>query len=592
MKKLIYFALALTVLMLSCACTKREQNVPENSDRTEEETTDPSALELARNGICGYRIVRPDGGDTDTAEVAGALRLAFRDTLGVTPEIVTDFEAETEKEILVGRTNRSASGAAAERLRDSVGYLITVTGEQIVICATDVAFLREAVNAFVAEWLEPCRGKQVCTVPRSMNRQISKQDYIRNGWSLQTVPAYEGGTLSDSLYACGAGFGDDSGHDTKDESQMQLISGTSTAEFRSYLKKLERNGFSKVFENKVDDSEYAEYRLGEVLVYTWYHPKKREARVILDRSGIALDELKTGTEAGGAVEFYQFRLNYCEGSKDSSPYPDCGMFYIFRLRDNSLFLIDGGHPKQATDADLDRVMAFLRNITGSETVQVRAWFITHAHGDHAGLPDLLLRKYASDIRIDTVMANIPCMNQIGGYSDVYRTFLGTLEAKYPSAAFLKLHPGMTFSMGGLTVDVLYTHEEAVNAETGKTKISDFNDSSTVLRVTFGGKRVLFLGDANKVIEESLIELYAPETLQADIVQIAHHGINPLNYIYRMTKGTYALVSNSEVNAHLNGGSCERAYAIYSRYFQTILYEMDATYRFRIADGELVQDSVK
>ena len=289
MKKLIYFALALTVLALSCACTKREQNAPEDSDRTEEETTDPSALELARNGICGYRIVRPDSGDTDTAEVAGALRLAFRDTLGVTPEIVTDFEAETEKEILVGRTNRSASGAAAGRLSDSVGYLITVTGEQIVICATDVAFLREAVNTFVAEWLEPCRGKQVCTVPRSMNRQISKQDYIRNGWSLQTVPAYEGGTLSDSLYACGAGFGDDSGHDTKDESQMQLISGTSTAEFRSYLKKLERNGFSKVFGNTVDDSEYAEYRLGEVLVYTWYHPKKREARVILDRSGIALD---------------------------------------------------------------------------------------------------------------------------------------------------------------------------------------------------------------------------------------------------------------------------------------------------------------
>ena len=184
------------------------------------------------------------------------------------------------------------------------------------------------------------------------------------------------------------------------------------------------------------------------------------------------------------------------------------------------------------------------------------------------------------------------LDRMIAYSDEYRSFLGTLEAKYPSAAFLKLHPGMTFSMGGLTVDVLYTHEEAVNAGTGKTKISDFNDSSTVLRVTFGGKRVLFLGDANKVIEESLIELYAPETLQADIVQIAHHGINPLNYIYRLTKGTYALVSNSEVNAHLNGGSCERAYAIYSRYFQTILYEMDATYRFRIADGELVQDSVK
>lgn len=590
-KKIIAVLTLLLLLSLLISCNKKPED-PQESDSVETSgELDADVLYLVQNGICDYRVVRPDGGNNSAASIASSLRLAVQENLNVLPAIVTDYESETAKEILIGETNRSASKALQKRLENTVGYAISVMDEKIVICATSENFLKEAVENFIATYLVPCRGQTSCTIAKDTDRIISKQDYIRQGWLLQSIPAYEGGELSSGMYSAGAGLLDDHIHDTEDESYMQVVSQTSKSEFRNYLERLERNGFEQLFTNTVDNSVFYEYYDGKNLVYTYFNTENKEVRVIWDRSGIPFDQIDQSGNGSSEIEFYQYQLNYCEGEINNDIYPDCGMFYIFRLQDNSLFIIDGGHPKQATDEVLEKVMTFFQSITGSENVTVRAWFITHAHGDHAGLPNLLLQKYSNQITLQMVMANVPCMNLIGGYSTEYTVFLKTVQAKYPLVPFLKLHTGMSFSLGGVQIDVLYTHEDAYNAETGSTKISHFNDSSTVIRVSFGGKRVLFLGDAHNVIENTLIEMYQPETLQADMVQIAHHGINQLNYIYRLTNGTYALVSNSEFNAHLNGGSCEKAYNIYSKYFSEILYEMNDTYRFTVRNGELVLETV-
>ncbi|MEG0229140.1 MAG: MBL fold metallo-hydrolase, partial [Oscillospiraceae bacterium] len=50
---------------------------------------------------------------------------------------------------------------------------------------------------------------------------------------------------------------------------------------------------------------------------------------------------------------------------------------------------------------------------------------------------------------------------------------------------------------------------------------DLNDSSVVLKVTFGNKKFLFTGDIEKTAEQDLID--SGVNLSADFLKIAHHG---------------------------------------------------------------------
>jgi hypothetical protein len=50
-----------------------------------------------------------------------------------------------------------------------------------------------------------------------------------------------------------------------------------------------------------------------------------------------------------------------------------------------------------------------------------------------------------------------------------------------------------------------------------------NDTGAVLRVHYPNRDVLFLADIEPAAARELMELYTPEQLQCDIVQLAHHG---------------------------------------------------------------------
>ena len=68
-------------------------------------------------------------------------------------------------------------------------------------------------------------------------------------------------------------------------------------------------------------------------------------------------------------------------------------------------------------------------------------------------------------------------------------------------------------------------------EDGKTLVSDYNDTTTVIRADVGDMRVMLLGDISELAEERIISYYTSETLGADIVQVAHHNFNHLIKIY-------------------------------------------------------------
>ncbi len=53
--------------------------------------------------------------------------------------------------------------------------------------------------------------------------------------------------------------------------------------------------------------------------------------------------------------------------------------------------------------------------------------------------------------------------------------------------------------------------------------SDYNDTSFVLRVSYGDNAVLCMGDAGEVAERFMIKAFKNHLLRADILKIGHHG---------------------------------------------------------------------
>ena len=76
--------------------------------------------------------------------------------------------------------------------------------------------------------------------------------------------------------------------------------------------------------------------------------------------------------------------------------------------------------------------------------------------------------------------------------------------------------GLPREMAGMRVDVLWPQAADGNC--------DDNDRSIVLRLSYGGRRVLLTGDIEAAAEERLLHRHAGTgALEADVLKIAHHG---------------------------------------------------------------------
>ena len=91
-------------------------------------------------------------------------------------------------------------------------------------------------------------------------------------------------------------------------------------------------------------------------------------------------------KSGDTTGVYQYALPLVDATHTwGQNYVDRGMLYVVKLADGRVVIFDGGESVQFTNARLDDLMDFLRDITGvgkNGTVTIAAWFLTHAHQDH------------------------------------------------------------------------------------------------------------------------------------------------------------------------------------------------------------------
>ncbi len=404
-------------------------------------------------------------------------------------------------------------------------------------------------------------------------------------WKIDGVPAYTKGELQDKLVLLGGGL---EGFDKtpEEESLMQVIDRTSELEFLAYCSELSAAGFDCDYSLDETYGLFREFVCGDRLVYTYYMKRAGQARVILDRSSVNYAEFMgedTVPQTRDDSELMQFGLYYADPIRGIAS--TCGMLYVIRTRNNKLFLVDGGEGAQCTNESFDELIKLLRQMTGTadgEKMTINCWFSTHAHNDHMDYFINFVRRYHDIVEVERILFNFPRPENMNLPEEMLDKFvnkylggaMAELRKHCPDARFMKAHTGQRFCFEGLTAEVVQTHEDLAYDNECDRYIQGINTTSTLLMLTFEGKRFLILGDCEEDNGRIMRKFYLPEEVSCDYLQAAHHLANLNENIYNYISADTVLIPQGRMRIHRIR---REHYAILCRYFDRDKFHLEGDY---------------
>ena len=417
-------------------------------------------------------------------------------------------------------------------------------------------------------------------------------------WVL-TCPSPVGGTLLKGFYNSGSGLADDTITETNEFSKMQVLVGAAEADYTAYLNLLKDAGYAQIMDNTIGVNQYAEFTKDGLVYHVAFMAGDGELRVSEDRAGVPLSEFAYDTKGDKQTVLYQYGLYYDPDNDVTDHSVNCGMMYIVRLSDNRLVLVDGGHLTQASEEFMEGLVNFLHEITDTkkgETINVAAWYMTHAHGDHVTVMAKLCNRYHDEVALERVMFNIPSYQvRSNGYDGNTTTVKAMIRKYYPDVKFLKFHSGQRFNLSDLGIEVLYTHEDAIGtaqfeaalaSEKAVTfDIRDYNSSSSVIRFTIDGKTFILLGDISSGAEAVIAKNFSAEVLHSDAMQAAHHCFNYLRVLYPLIAAPTVMMPNSYYACHREENLPKLGILLPFVENDQIYYESDGTVGFAVVDGQ-------
>lgn len=162
------------------------------------------------------------------------------------------------------------------------------------------------------------------------------------------------------------------------------------------------------------------------------------------------------------------------------------------LCDGEAMLIDGGEADQSS-----KIYAYLENHGVDYLDCIVA---THAHSDHiGGLSGAL--NYAA---VGTALC--PVTSYDSKTFDSFTKYLGK-----QGVSITVPQPGDAFNLGSALVEIMGPQEN----------YDDANDTSIVLKITYGATAFLFTGDAERASEADILD--AGYDLSATVLKVGHHG---------------------------------------------------------------------
>lgn len=187
-------------------------------------------------------------------------------------------------------------------------------------------------------------------------------------------------------------------------------------------------------------------------------------------------------------------------------------------------------------------------------------FGTHPHEDHIGGMDDIINNFKID--------NYYMPDKI----TTTKTFEDVLDALINNnLQYTILEKGDEFNLSSANFKVIYAGDET----------NDINDSSIVLKLTYGNNSFLLTGDATSNVEKTLLN----DDIKSDVLKVAHHGSNysSTDEFLDVVSPKYAVISVGKNNSY-NHPSNSTLKKLNDRNIKLYRTDLDGTIKFT-SDGE-------
>lgn len=185
---------------------------------------------------------------------------------------------------------------------------------------------------------------------------------------------------------------------------------------------------------------------------------------------------------------------------------------------NKYMLIDAGN-----NEDGEKLVMYLKSL-GIEKFDYVVG--THAHEDHIGGIDNI---------IDSFDIGTFYMPDVITTTKTFEDVLDSLEKK--NLNFDTPQIGSTFDLGKAKIETIYVGKDSKN----------LNNSSIILKLTYGNVSFLFTGDTESDVEKTLLN----KDIESDVLKVAHHGSNTSssNAFLKKVNPKYAIISVGTGNSY-------------------------------------------
>lgn len=219
---------------------------------------------------------------------------------------------------------------------------------------------------------------------------------------------------------------------------------------------------------------------------------------------------------------------------------------------NYNMLIDAGN-----NEDGEKLVNYFKSLGIEEFTYV---FATHPHEDHIGGMDDIINNFKID--------NYYMSNKLS----TTKTFMDVLDAlDRRNLKYTVPNKGDTLKLGDANIKVIYPGDDK----------SNINDSSIVLKITYGKNSFLLTGDATSNVERKIYN----EDIKSDVLKVAHHGssYSSTDVFLDRVKPYYAVISVGKNNIY-NHPSNKTLEKLNKRNIKVYRTDLDGTIIF-ISDGD-------
>lgn len=235
---------------------------------------------------------------------------------------------------------------------------------------------------------------------------------------------------------------------------------------------------------------------------------------------------------------------------------------FIEAKDGAQILIDGG-PNGRILSHLGGTMPFGDN-------SIDAVIISHPHADHVSGLIEVIKKYEIGMIIESGVAyNTPEIKELRNL----------IREKRIKKIIVKRQSNLSFTNEAV-IKFLYP-----DVSYDEKAVKDVNETSLVAILEFSKRKILFTGDAGKIIEAYLVRKGILENI--DVLKVGHQGskFSSTNDFLNKISPEYAVISVGKNSyGHPHSDALSRLASVGTKIFRT---DIDGTITLEIRNGELI-----